>query len=81
MNVDTFAFIKAMRLLAYRACLSELVNIFSMCMFQGLKVEVIASQFEENLDKSAFQHPYEYALETARWKAIEVYKRLMRDEV
>ncbi len=48
---------------------------------QGLKVEVVASQFEENLDKLAFQFPYEYALETARWKAIEVYKRLIQDQV
>lgn len=44
-------------------------------MLQGLKFDVIPSNFEENLDKSAFQHPYEYVLENSRQKALEVADR------
>ncbi|KAG0593294.1 hypothetical protein M758_1G312300 [Ceratodon purpureus] len=38
----------------------------------GLKVEVLPSTFEENLDKSGFANPGEYATETAMHKAIDV---------
>ncbi|KAM7443891.1 hypothetical protein ABFA07_007460 [Porites harrisoni] len=41
----------------------------------GLKFDVIPSNFEENLDKSAFKHPYEYVLENSRQKALEVADR------
>lgn len=44
-------------------------------MLQGLKFDVIPSNFEENLDKSAFKHPYEYVLENSRQKALEVADR------
>ena len=44
-------------------------------MLQGLKFDVIPSHFEENLDKSAFKHPYEYVLENSRQKALEVADR------
>ena len=42
----------------------------------GLKFEVEASKFEENLDKSSFSHPCEYVKENAKQKAIEVWNRL-----
>ena len=44
-------------------------------MLQGLKFDVIPSNFEENLDKSAFKHPSEYVLENSRQKALEVADR------
>ncbi|KAJ3051268.1 hypothetical protein HK097_007753 [Rhizophlyctis rosea] len=42
----------------------------------GLKFEVIASTFPENLDKTSFQTAAAYASENALQKAIEVYARL-----
>ncbi|RKP10860.1 inosine triphosphate pyrophosphatase-like protein [Thamnocephalis sphaerospora] len=45
----------------------------------GVPYEVISSDFEENLDKSRFAHPRDYAVENARCKALEVYERLRND--
>ncbi|KAJ8256064.1 hypothetical protein COCON_G00199280 [Conger conger] len=42
----------------------------------GLKFEVVPSWFKETLDKSLFKQPHEYAVETARQKALEVAKRM-----
>ncbi|XP_035249118.1 probable bifunctional dTTP/UTP pyrophosphatase/methyltransferase protein isoform X1 [Anguilla anguilla] len=42
----------------------------------GLKFEVVPSWFKETLDKALFKHPHEYAVETARQKALEVAKRM-----
>src|SRR5687768_18549538 len=42
----------------------------------GLPVEVIPSNFVEDLDKDSFSHPCEYVKETAKQKAVEVWKRL-----
>lgn len=42
----------------------------------GLNFDVIPSQFQENLDKDSFSHPCEYVKETAKQKAIEVWRRL-----
>ncbi|XP_066303772.1 probable bifunctional dTTP/UTP pyrophosphatase/methyltransferase protein isoform X1 [Branchiostoma lanceolatum] len=42
----------------------------------GLKFEVVPSKFEENLKKSSFAGPHEYATATARGKALEVADRL-----
>ncbi|XP_078578628.1 putative bifunctional dTTP/UTP pyrophosphatase/methyltransferase protein [Branchiostoma floridae x Branchiostoma japonicum] len=42
----------------------------------GLKFEVVPSKFEENLKKSSFAGPHEYATATARGKAMEVADRL-----
>lgn len=42
----------------------------------GLKFDVEASKFEENLDKHSFSHPCEYVKENAKQKAIEVWNRL-----
>ncbi|KAL8616801.1 hypothetical protein ACOMHN_017838 [Nucella lapillus] len=45
----------------------------------GLNFEVIASTFEENLDKAAFPSPVEYVLETAKQKTVEVAQRLKQE--
>ncbi|XP_059153131.1 probable bifunctional dTTP/UTP pyrophosphatase/methyltransferase protein [Physella acuta] len=45
----------------------------------GLKFEVIASTFEENLDKSKYT-PQEYVLENAKLKTLEVAERLGTNE-
>ncbi|NP_001085814.1 acetylserotonin O-methyltransferase like L homeolog [Xenopus laevis] len=42
----------------------------------GLRFEVVPSWFKETLDKSVFAAPYEYALETAKQKALEVARRM-----
>lgn len=39
---------------------------------QGLKFEILKSNFEENLDKSSFKSPVDYVKETAKQKTIEV---------
>ena len=41
----------------------------------GLKIEVIPSTFEENLDKAEFS-PQDYVLQTAKMKTLEVAERL-----
>ena len=43
---------------------------------QGFPFEVIPSTFEENLDKTAFSHPWQYAVENAKLKAKEVACRI-----
>ncbi|XP_069800590.1 probable bifunctional dTTP/UTP pyrophosphatase/methyltransferase protein [Dendropsophus ebraccatus] len=42
----------------------------------GLRFEVVPSWFKETLDKSLFSAPYEYAVETAKQKALEVATRM-----
>nr|AAH55218.1 Acetylserotonin O-methyltransferase-like [Danio rerio] len=42
----------------------------------GLRFEVVPSWFKETLDKSLFKHPCEYAVETAKQKALEVAQRM-----
>uniref|UniRef100_A0A3P8V1I1 Acetylserotonin O-methyltransferase-like n=1 Tax=Cynoglossus semilaevis TaxID=244447 RepID=A0A3P8V1I1_CYNSE len=42
----------------------------------GLRFEVVPSWFDETLDKSLFKAPYEYAVETAKHKALEVARRM-----
>ncbi|XP_040279653.1 probable bifunctional dTTP/UTP pyrophosphatase/methyltransferase protein [Bufo bufo] len=42
----------------------------------GLRFEVVPSWFKETLDKSQFSAPYEYAVETAKQKALEVARRM-----
>jgi len=42
----------------------------------GLHFDVIPSQFEENLDKSSFEHPYEYVKSTALSKALDISNNL-----
>ena len=41
---------------------------------------VVPSTFEENLDKSQFSHPKDYAIENAKQKALEVTKRMTQDK-
>lgn len=43
---------------------------------QGLRFEVVPSWFKETLDKALFKTPYEYAVETAKQKALEVAQRM-----
>lgn len=43
---------------------------------QGLRFEVVPSRFKETLDKSQFKTPQQYAVETAKQKALEVAKRM-----
>ncbi|KAM3582139.1 hypothetical protein VKS41_005568 [Umbelopsis sp. WA50703] len=47
----------------------------------GLHFRVVPSQFPENLDKKAFGKPSEYASETSKGKANEVYQRLKHESV
>uniref|UniRef100_A0A673KMD1 Acetylserotonin O-methyltransferase-like n=1 Tax=Sinocyclocheilus rhinocerous TaxID=307959 RepID=A0A673KMD1_9TELE len=42
----------------------------------GLRIEVVPSWFKETLDKSLFKNPYDYAVETAKQKALEVAHRM-----
>uniref|UniRef100_A0A8C3TWK3 Acetylserotonin O-methyltransferase like n=1 Tax=Catharus ustulatus TaxID=91951 RepID=A0A8C3TWK3_CATUS len=42
----------------------------------GLRFEVVPSWFKETLEKSSFTAPYEYAVETAKQKAVEVANRM-----
>uniref|UniRef100_A0A9J7ZED2 Acetylserotonin O-methyltransferase-like n=1 Tax=Cyprinus carpio carpio TaxID=630221 RepID=A0A9J7ZED2_CYPCA len=42
----------------------------------GLRFEVVPSWFKETLDKSLFKSPYDYAVETAKQKALEVAHRM-----
>ncbi|KAH0624666.1 hypothetical protein JD844_032346 [Phrynosoma platyrhinos] len=43
---------------------------------RGLRFEVVPSWFKETLEKSCFAAPYEYAVETAKQKALEVANRM-----
>lgn len=43
---------------------------------QGLQFEVVPSWFKETLDKALFKMPHEYAVETAKQKAMEVARRM-----
>lgn len=45
-------------------------------VLQGLRFEVVPSWFKETLEKSSFAAPYEYAVETAKQKALEVANRM-----
>ncbi|XP_076603611.1 putative bifunctional dTTP/UTP pyrophosphatase/methyltransferase protein isoform X2 [Chaetodon auriga] len=42
----------------------------------GLRFEVVPSWFKETLDKGLFKAPHEYAVETAKHKALEVARRM-----
>lgn len=44
----------------------------------GVKYTSVPSLFEENLDKSSFSGPSEYAKETAKQKAMEVFNRIQQ---
>lgn len=44
-------------------------------------MEVVASKFEENLDKLLFKHPFEYVRENARLKALITARSLVSNEV
>ncbi|XP_053184338.1 probable bifunctional dTTP/UTP pyrophosphatase/methyltransferase protein isoform X1 [Scomber japonicus] len=42
----------------------------------GLRFELVPSWFKETLDKGLFKAPHEYAVETAKQKALEVARRM-----
>ncbi|XP_053562403.1 probable bifunctional dTTP/UTP pyrophosphatase/methyltransferase protein isoform X2 [Bombina bombina] len=42
----------------------------------GLRFEVVPSWFKETLDKTMFSAPHDYAVETAKQKALEVARRM-----
>ncbi|XP_067370929.1 probable bifunctional dTTP/UTP pyrophosphatase/methyltransferase protein isoform X5 [Channa argus] len=42
----------------------------------GLRFEVVPSWFKETIDKGLFKAPHEYAVETAKQKALEVARRM-----
>jgi len=42
----------------------------------GLPMDIVPSNFLENLEKESFSHPCEYVKENAKQKAVEVWKRL-----
>ncbi|KAK2840058.1 hypothetical protein Q5P01_013798 [Channa striata] len=42
----------------------------------GLRFEVVPSWFKETIDKGLFRAPHEYAVETAKQKALEVARRM-----
>ncbi|XP_059069776.1 uncharacterized protein LOC131036591 isoform X1 [Cryptomeria japonica] len=44
----------------------------------GLEIEIVPSTFAENLDKSAYSNPGEYAAETAMCKAIDVTRNMLQ---
>ncbi|KAH9292609.1 hypothetical protein KI387_042205, partial [Taxus chinensis] len=44
----------------------------------GLKIEIVPSTFAENLEKSAYSTPGEYAAETAMCKAIDVTRNILQ---
>lgn len=46
----------------------------------GFVFDVVPSTFEENLSKSAFSEPWQYAVETSRGKALEVAERLQEQQ-
>ena len=43
---------------------------------KGLNIQVVPSNFAEDLDKSTFKKPSDYVLENARLKAMDVAKNL-----
>lgn len=63
--------------MAWEQCLmmrSDWLHHFPV--LQGLRFEVVPSWFKETLEKSSFTAPYEYAVETAKQKALEVANRM-----
>ena len=55
---------------------SLLLIIDIVLCLQGLRFEVVPSWFKETLNKSHFKAPHQYAVETARQKALEVARRM-----
>jgi septum formation protein len=45
----------------------------------GLKIDVIPSKFEENLDKSSFEFPYDYVKRSAHLKALDTLNSLVEE--
>lgn len=47
----------------------------------GLRFEVVPSRFNEKLSKASFRTPYEYAIETAKQKALDVARRIHQKDL
>ncbi|CAD5123908.1 DgyrCDS12215 [Dimorphilus gyrociliatus] len=45
----------------------------------GLKVDIIPSKFEENLDKTTYKDTFEYAIDTSYHKGLEVVDRMINE--
>jgi len=52
-----------------------------LLVVKGLKVEVVPSDFDENLHKSSFDCPSDYVKETALQKALYVAQTLRNEAV
>ncbi|XP_019486557.1 PREDICTED: N-acetylserotonin O-methyltransferase-like protein [Hipposideros armiger] len=52
-----------------------------MSSLQGLRFEVVPSRFNEKLSKASFRTPYEYAIETAKQKALDVARRIHQKDL
>ncbi|KAG7268641.1 hypothetical protein CRUP_020961, partial [Coryphaenoides rupestris] len=59
-----------------QGALQSVRRCFRSSPLQGLRFEVVPSWFKETLDKRLFKAPQEYAVETARQKALEVARRM-----
>ena len=59
-----------------------IVKLLKLCFSdaQGLKFDVVVSNFDEDLDKSTFTGGAEYASATATHKAMEVATRLEKEK-
>lgn len=55
----------------------------NMCtlVIQGLSVDVVPSEFDENLHKSSFACPSDYVKETALQKALFVAQKMKNEAV
>ena len=52
-----------------------------LLLVKGLNVEVVPSEFAENLHKSSFDSPSDYVKETALQKALHVAQKLKHETV
>ena len=49
-------------------------------IIQGLKVEIIPSLYNENLDRSKYSNHGDYIQDLARYKVLDVFGRLKNEE-
>uniref|UniRef100_A0A8D2ZRI5 Acetylserotonin O-methyltransferase-like n=1 Tax=Scophthalmus maximus TaxID=52904 RepID=A0A8D2ZRI5_SCOMX len=56
--------------------ISDSKSFMTQWLHKGLRFEVVPSWFKETLEKGLFKAPHEYAVETARQKALEVARRM-----
>ena len=56
-------------------------EIFQLMGIPSTSLHILPSNFPEDLDKSTFKHPGDYAATNARYKAYEVAERLMSKDM